>query len=244
MKELREKLKHLPDSPGVYLMKDGSGDIMYIGKALSIRKRVKSYFSSTSNPKIIALLNSVKDIEYIVTDSQAEALILECNLIKKHHPRYNVRLRDDKKYPFIKISAGAFPSISITRTLKIDGSKYYGPYTSAGAVRKTIKLMKKLFMLRSCRKEIKPPSRPCLYYELGQCIGPCIGKITEKEYGELVHSARLFLEGRAEKLTAELRHQMKRESDALHFERAAIIRDRVSALRKIFEEQKMVSSGV
>jgi O-6-methylguanine DNA methyltransferase len=243
MKKIQEKLRYLPDSPGVYLMKDGKGDIIYIGKALSIKKRVKSYFSSTSNPKIMALVNSVRDIEYIVTDSQAEALILECNLIKKYHPRYNVRLRDDKKYPFIKVSSGAFPSISITRTLKMDGSKYYGPYTSAGAVRKTIKLMKKLFMLRGCRKEIKSSLRPCLYYDLGQCIGPCTGKITEEEYGELVHSARLFLEGRAEKLIAELRRRMKREGDALHFEKAAIIRDRVSALRRIFEEQKMVSSS-
>lgn len=243
MKKLKEKLKYLPDSPGVYLMKDGAGKIIYIGKALSLKKRVKSYYSSTSDVKMMALVDSIKDVEYIVTDSQAEALILECNLIKKYHPRYNVRLRDDKKYPFIKLSAGCFPFISITRTLKGDGSKYYGPYTSAGAVRKTIKLMKKLFMLRSCRKEIESRSRPCLYYDLDQCIAPCTGKITEEEYGELVRSACLFLEGRAGKLVRKLRDEMKRESDESHFEKAAIIRDRLSALTRIFEEQKMASSS-
>ncbi len=243
MKTLKKKVNYFPDSPGVYLMKDKGGNILYVGKALSLRKRVKSYFSPTSNPKIIALTDSVSDADYIVTDSQAEALMLECNLIKKYHPRYNVRLRDDKKYPFIKVSAGSFPYICITRTLKMDGSKYYGPYTSAGAVRKAIKLMKKLFMLRSCKKDIKSPSRTCLYYDLEQCIAPCTGKITEEEYGELVHSACLFLEGKAKKLIRQLRGQMKAEGDALHFEKAAIIRDRISALERIFEEQKMVSSS-
>ena len=236
----KEKFKDFPDSPGVYLMKDGRGSIIYIGKALSLRKRVRGYFGSTKNPKIIALLNSVRDIGYIVTGSQYEALILECNLIKKHQPRYNIRLRDDKKYPFIRIGAGSFPSISITRTLKKDGSKYYGPYTSAGALRKTVKLMKKIFMLRSCNRELahskknQSPSRPCIYYDLGQCAGPCTGKITEKEYSELVRSACLFLEGKAEKLIEKLHTQMKVESDALRFEKAAIIYERISALESTF----------
>lgn len=240
MGKLNEKLKSLPDSPGIYLMKDEKGRVIYVGKALSLKKRVRSYFGTVpeSNPKLRMLVQSTRDLDYIVTDSQSSALILECNLIKKYRPRYNVRLRDDKKYPCIKISADSFPRISITRTLKKDSSRYYGPYTSAGAVRKTLKLMRKLFLLRSCRRDMSSPSRPCLYYHLGECLAPCTGRITQKEYAGKVQSACLFLEGKAEELLQKLRDEMKRESSALHFEKAALLRNRIDALRMVLEEQK------
>ena len=242
MNGLRKKIKGFPDNPGVYLIKDRNGSIIYVGKALSLRKRVRSYFTPTQDPKIRALTSSACDIEYIATDSQAEALILECNLIKKHRPRYNVSFRDDKKYPYIKIGPGPFPYISVTRNLKKNGSRYYGPYTSAAAVRKTVKLMKKLFMLRGCRKKIQPPMQPCLYHALGQCIAPCTGDISEEEYGNLVHSACLFLNGKLGELITVFSKEMKKESDTLNFEKAAAIRDRLEALRNISESQKMVSA--
>ena len=237
---LSQALRLLPDTCGVYLMKDSRGRIIYIGEALSLRKRVRSYFGvSAREPKTRALAGAVRDIEYISADSQAEALILECGLIKKYRPRYNVRLRDDKKYPYIRISGGSFPAISITRTLKKDRSHYYGPYTSAGAVRKTLKLMRELFMLRSCRRDVSKASLPCLYYHLRLCVAPCEGRVTQKDYKKLVRSARLFLEGKIEELIAKLTEEMARESKALRFEKAAAIRNRVAALGKILEGQKM-----
>ncbi len=205
-----------------------------------MRKRVRNYFCvSGKGPKTRALAGAIRDIEYISTDSQTEALILECDLIKKYRPRYNVRLRDDKKYPYIKISGGAFPAISITRTLKKDRSHYYGPYASAGAVRRTLKLMRELFMLRSCRRNMARVSVPCLYYHLGLCAAPCAGLVARRDYAKLARSARLFLEGRVEKLAVKLTEEMIRESKALRFEKAAAIKDSITALEKILEGQKM-----
>ncbi len=245
MRKLEEKLKLLPDTCGVYLMKDSRGRIIYIGEALSLRKRVRSYFGvSGREPKTRALAGAIRDIEYISTDSQTEALILESDLIKKYRPRYNIRLRDDKKYPYIRISGGAFPAISITRTLKKDGSHYYGPYASAGAVRRTLKLMRELFMLRSCRRDMSKASIPCLYYHLGLCVAPCAGRVAQRDYKKLVRSARLFLEGRVEKLAAKLTEEMARESKALRFEKAAAIKDSIAALEKILEGQKMAPKRI
>jgi excinuclease ABC subunit C len=239
MQKLERTLSLLPDTCGVYLMKDNHGRIIYIGETLSLRKRVRSYFGvSDRGPKTRALAGAVRDIEYISTDSQTEALILECGLIKKYRPRYNVRLRDDKKYPYIRISGGTFPAISITRTLKKDGSSYYGPYTSAGAVRRTLKFMRELFMLRSCRRNMSKVSIPCLYYHLGLCIAPCAGRVAQRDYEKLVRSARLFLDGRAKELAAKLTEEMVRESKALRFEKAAAIKDTIAALEKIFEGQR------
>jgi excinuclease ABC subunit C len=245
MQKLEEKLKFLPDTCGVYLMKDSRGRIIYIGEALSLRKRVRSHFGvSGKGPKTRALAGAIRDIEYISTDSQTEALILESDLIKKYRPRYNVRLRDDKKYPYIRISEGPFPAISITRTLKKDRSHYYGPYASAGAVRRTLKLMRELFMLRSCRRNMSRVSMPCLYYHLGLCAAPCAGRVAQRDYKKLVRSARLFLDGRVEKLAAKLTEEMTRESKALRFEKAAAIKDNIAALEKILEGQKMTSKRI
>ena len=239
MGNLDKKLKLLPDSSGVYLMKNGQGKIIYIGKALSLRKRVRNYFNNSyKEPKTKALAGTVRDIDYIITSSQSEALILECSLIKKHHPRYNVQLRDDKKYPCIKISDDIFPRVSVVRTIRKDNSRYFGPYTNAGAVRRTLRLMRTLFMLRSCRRDMSSVSRPCLYYHLNQCMAPCTGKVSQKEYAKMVRSACLFLEGEAEKLLNELTADMKKESKALRFEKASAIRNRISALREVIEGHK------
>ena len=239
MEKLDKKLKLLPDSIGVYFMKNGRGKIIYVGKALSLRKRVRNYFNNSyKEPKTKAMAEAVRDIDYIITSSQSEALILECRLIKKHHPRYNVQLRDDKRYPCIKISDDIFPRISIVRTIKKDNSRYFGPYTNAGAVRRTLQLMRTLFMLRTCRRDMSSVSRPCLYCHLGQCMAPCTGKISQKKYAKMVRSACLFLEGEAEKLLNELTADMKKKSKALRFEKASAIKNRISALKEIMEGHK------
>lgn len=247
---LAEKLEYLPDKPGVYLMKDKEGETIYVGKALSLRKRVRSYFQSpeTMAPRLDRLASSIADFEYIVTDSEMEALLLECNLIKEYHPRYNVRLKDDKKYPFIKLSAEDYPRLFITRNLKANGSKYYGPYTNVKMLRRTLKLMRELFPLRSCRKAISSPSRrttprPCLNYDLKQCVAPCAGRVGREEYRSLVKGACLFLEGRREQLVKELTRRMKEAGRELRFEEAGRLRDRIEAVQKVTERQKITVPG-
>ncbi len=248
--DLTEKLKHLPDKPGVYLMKDKESKTIYVGKACSLRTRMRSYFQSseTKAPRLDRLASRIADFECIVTDSEIEALILECNLIKEYHPRYNVRLKDDKKYPFVKLTTEDYPRLFITRNLKTDGSKYYGPYTNVKMLRRTLKLMRELFPLRSCRKAISPPAcrpgqRPCLNYHLKQCAAPCAGRIGREEYGNLVKGAGLFLEGKREKLMRQLSGRMKEEAAALRFEGAGRLRDRIEAVRRVTERQKITVPG-
>ncbi len=248
--DLTEKLKHLPDKPGVYLMKDKEGRTIYVGKASSLRTRMRSYFqtSETMAPRLDRLASSIADFEYIVTDSEIEALILECNLIKEYHPRYNIRLKDDKKYPFVKLTTEDYPRLFITRNLKTDGSKYYGPYTNVKMLRRTLKLMRELFPLRSCRKAISPQARrpgqrPCLNYHLKQCAAPCAGRIGREEYGNLVRGACLFLEGKREKLMRQLTGRMKEEAAELRFEGAGRLRDRIEAVRRVTERQKITVPG-
>lgn len=247
---LSEKLKHLPDKPGVYLMKDKEGETIYVGKALSLRKRVRSYFQLpvTMAPRLDRLASSIADFEYIVTDSEMEALILECNLIKEYHPRYNVRLKDDKKYPFVKLTAEDYPRLFITRNLKANGSKYYGPYTNVKMLRRTLKLMRELFPLRSCRKAISSKARrttlrPCLNYDLKQCVAPCAGRVGREEYQNLVKGACLFLEGRREKLVKELTRRMEETSRELRFEEAGRLRDKIEAVKRVTERQKITVLG-
>jgi len=245
---LAEKLKRLPDSPGVYMMKNETGDVIYVGKAVSLKNRVRSYFQSSRNhsPKIISLVSQVADLDYILTDSEVEALILECNLIKKHRPRYNVRLVDDKSYPYLKVTLDEkYPRVFITRKVVRDGSRYYGPYTDVGALRETLSLLKRLFPLRSCKqKSVEGQKRPCLNFHIRRCLAPCAGNVEPDDYRELVKNVCLFLEGRQDDLIRDLTARMEEAAENLDFEKAAELRDRIKSIEKVVEKQKIVSSDL
>ncbi len=244
---IQAQLKTLPRKPGIYMMRDVNGKVIYVGKAISLRSRVRSYFhaSAWENPKVRALASEVADLEFIVTDSELEALILEANLIKEHRPRYNVRLKDDKRYPYIKITwAEPFPKVLITRRMEQDGSRYFGPFTSSQAVHQTLDLLRKSFPYLTCNREItgRDP-RPCLYYDIKLCLGPCIGAATQEEYRAMIKSLARFLEGHSEEVIADLQARMMAASDALDFERAALLRDQLQAVRRVVERQKIVSTA-
>ncbi|MGE5574337.1 MAG: excinuclease ABC subunit UvrC [Bacteroidota bacterium] len=242
---LQERVKDLPDRPGVYIMKDASGRIIYVGKASSLRNRVRSYFQSPEGlaGRTRALVAHIADFEYVVTDSEVEALILENTLIKRHRPRYNVRLRDDKTYPFIKVTlAEPFPRVIVTRRVHRDGSRYFGPYPNVSGMRDTLAFLKRLFPVRGCSKKITEESRerPCLNYHIGKCLGACAGAITREAYAEIVKQIVLFLEGRQDRLVREMKRSMQAASDLLDFEAAAALRDRIRAMERVMERQKMV----
>lgn len=245
--DLQEKLKLLPTKPGVYLMKNDAGEVIYVGKAVSLRHRVRSYFQSgrAVSPKVAALVENVAGLEYIVTDSEVEALILESNLIKEYEPRYNVRLKDDKAYPYLKVTLDEpFPRIAIVRRVKKDGSRYFGPYTNVQAVRQSLKFLRKVFPIRTCRREIGPEGgsdRPCLNYHIQRCLAPCAGKVDRGKYRQVIEEVMLVLEGRHDLLLKELQERMQAAARELKFEEAARIRDQIRALEKVVEEQKIVS---
>jgi excinuclease ABC subunit C len=240
---LQSKLNNLPDSPGVYLMKDASGEILYIGKASSLKDRVRSYFQKGANltVKTSAMKEQVSDIEWIVTSSDLEALILENNFIKKHKPKYNVILRDDKNYPYLKLSADEdFPCFSIVRRYKKDKAQYFGPYVPANALRETLVVINKIFPLRKCKKNIDgKDERPCLNYQIGRCLAPCCGKISKDDYYKIVKDARFFLEGKDKELLKSLHEKMEIESKALNFEEAARTRDRIKKIERVLEKQRI-----
>ncbi|MBI5179802.1 MAG: excinuclease ABC subunit UvrC, partial [Nitrospirae bacterium] len=240
---LKIKLTNLPDSPGVYIMKDADGKIPYIGKAGSLKDRVRSYFQKGANltVKTSAMIEQVSDIEWIVTSSDLEALILENNLIKKHKPKYNVILRDDKNYPYLKLSTDEdFPRFSIVRRYKKDKALYFGPYVPANALRETLIVINKMFPLRKCKKNIdEKDERPCLNYQIGRCLAPCCGKISKDDYYKIVKDARLFLEGKDKELLKSLHEKMERESEALNFEEAAKTRDRIKKIERVLEKQRI-----
>lgn len=244
---LEEKLKILPALPGVYLFKDEQGRIIYVGKAISLKNRVKSYFSSqhTDSPKTKALVKNIKDLEYIVTDSEVEALILESNLIKKHKPKYNIRLTDDKSYPYLRVTVQeAYPRLEIARLLRKDGARYFGPYTNVGAVHETLKLLKRVFPLRSCKQtSFEKQARPCLNAHIKRCAAPCQGLISQDDYRKMIDEVILFLEGRQETLARKLKQRMSQAAENLDFEKAAELRDQVMAVEKVIEKQKIVSSN-
>ncbi|MDR7866430.1 MAG: excinuclease ABC subunit UvrC [Sporomusaceae bacterium] len=242
--ELTEKLSHLPDKPGVYLMKDASGRIIYVGKAVNLKNRVRSYFqtSRAHSPKTVALVARIADLEFIVTASEIEALILECNLIKKHRPKYNISLRDDKSFPYVKVTVNEpYPQVYVTRRVVKDGARYYGPYTDAGAIHATVALLRRLFPLRTCRKLDAP--RPCLQHHIKRCLAPCAGKVDEKAYGEMIRAVLLLLEGRSDDVVKELRRRMAEAAANLEFERAARLRDQVAAVEKVVEKQNIVTGA-
>lgn len=243
MKSFTERLMVTPTSPGVYLMHDNTGKVLYVGKAVSLRARLLTYFSSKSglDKKTRNMVSRVADFEFIVTESDSEAVILECNLIKQHKPPYNVRLKDDKSYPFIKIDYSEdFPQVYITRRVSNDGSRYFGPFASAHSVRQTLVLLKKLFPYRSCTKTITgDDTRPCLDYHIHRCVGPCIGAVNRQQYAEVIDQVVMFLEGKADTVSVSIGVQMYEAAEALEFERAAALRDQLKAIERVQESQKV-----
>jgi excinuclease ABC subunit C len=246
MDTLNQKIDRLSNKPGVYLFKDKKGTILYVGKAGNIKHRVGSYFQRREGMdlKTLAMLEKVADIDAIVTDTEKEALILENNLIKANHPRYNIKLRDDKNYPCLKLSLEAdFPTLTIVRRIKKDGSLYFGPYPSATSLKETLRLIRRLFPIRTCLDtKFSNRLRPCINYEMERCAGPCCGKIDQEQYRELVHQVRMFLEGKNKDLVESLKKKMGEESEQLHFEKAARIRDQIEYIEHVIEKQKIVSS--
>lgn len=244
--DIKEELKKLPDKPGVYLMKDKNGQIIYVGKAISLIKRVRQYFQLSNNKhiKVATMVKNIKEFEYIITDNEIEALILEANLIKKHKPKYNILLRDDKQYPYIKVSMNEkYPKVLKVRSVKKDGSKYFGPYTSNGAVNDTLEIIKNLYPLRTCNLNLdkKTSKRPCLNYHIGKCLGPCFKDINEEDYNKMIKDISLFLSGREERVIEIMEGRMKEASKKLEFEEAARYRDKVNSLKFMLEKQKVVS---
>ncbi|MFZ5652616.1 MAG: excinuclease ABC subunit UvrC [Bacillota bacterium] len=241
-----DKLKNLPERPGVYIFRDGEGRVIYVGKAVSLKNRVRSYFQAGSgqSPKVKSMMEKAADLEYIVTDSELEALILECNLIKEHRPRYNILLKDDKSYPYMKITVNEeYPRVHITRRVLKDGGLYFGPYTRVGAVHETLDLIRRLFPFRTCKdKVLKPKGRPCLNHHIKRCLGPCAGKVTGEEYRNMIREVSLFLEGRQEELVKKLTARMEEASRKLEFERAAELRDQIRSVEKVLEKQKIIST--
>lgn len=245
-----DRLADFPEKPGVYIMKDKRNKIIYVGKAISLKHRVRSYFQSPKNlpVKVISMVSKVEDIEYIVTDSEVEALILECNLIKFNRPKYNILLRDDKQYPYIRITLNQpFPRIEIVRRVKKDGARYFGPYANAGAMREAIDVINKVFPIRNCKKDLSQiplKERPCLNYHIKRCLAPCQGFIQEKEYNDLIKNIIMFLEGKQETLLKQLKNKMQEAAANLDFEKAAVLRNQVAALEKVLEKQKIVSTDI
>ncbi|MHB8636395.1 MAG: excinuclease ABC subunit UvrC, partial [Fimbriimonadaceae bacterium] len=243
---LQAKLRSLPASPGCYIYRDAKGDVLYVGKAISLRNRVRSYFQSSTRHglRIARMVSKIAGLETIVVDSEIEALVLECNLIKRYRPPFNVLLRDDKSYPYITITNEPFPRVLFTRKVRKDHAKYFGPYTSAFNVRDTLQLLHKAFPLIPCGKSWsgRAEQRPCLYYHLGQCMGPCAGLADKAEYGKVIDKVERFLQGREEGLLEDLKREMTAASEAMDFEKAAKVRDQVLALAHVLQRQK-VSSG-
>ena len=241
------RLAAVPLEPGVYLHRDAGGKVLYVGKSASLRDRLRSYFGSKKNldPKSVELVSRIDDFEYIVTASEQEALLLENSLIKEHKPKYNIRLKDDKTYPYIKVDlAEDFPRIYVTRRTANDGARYFGPFASAGSVRKTLDLLKRLFPYRSCTKTITGnDSRPCLEYHIKRCVAPCTGYASRNDYSEVIAQVVMFLEGNTKEIVSDLKTTMLEASDNLEFERAGALRDRLKAIEKVYEGQNVVGLG-
>lgn len=241
---IKNALAVLPEKPGVYLMHDASGKVIYVGKAVVLKNRVRSYFRNLAShtPKVKAMVAKIAEIETIVTSSEVEALILECNLIKKYRPRYNISLKDDKTYPYLKVTMQEdFPRLYVTRRQLRDGARYYGPYADAGAMHATVKLLRSMFPLRTCRK--MNPDRPCLNYHIKRCLAPCAGYISKADYHKMIKSICMVLDGRTTELERDLKQQMQEEADNYAFEEAARLRDQLQAVARLNEAQKAVTNN-
>ncbi|MFZ5915571.1 MAG: excinuclease ABC subunit UvrC [Chloroflexota bacterium] len=243
--DLKELLDSLPTKPGVYLMKDEHGVVVYVGKAINLRARVRSYFHESAQEweKTRQLVRRIADIEFIVTGSELEALVLESTLIKQHRPHFNVRLKDDKRYPYIKIAwQEDFPGVTVTRQMVDDGARYYGPYTSVDAVHQTLDLLRRTFPYLDCKRVITgQDTRPCLYYHIKRCAGPCIGAVSRDDYRAIIQRLCDFLEGKADEVLADLSARMDAAAEAWQFEKAAQMRDQIRAVEKVIERQRVVS---
>lgn len=250
MMEISDSIKAildtLPTKPGCYIMKDAAGKIIYVGKAVNLRNRVRSYFHSSAaqDAKTGQLVRQIDHIEWIIVGSELEALILEMNLIKKHRPRFNIRLKDDKRYPYIKVSwADAFPKVTVTRQMVEDGSRYFGPYTSVWAVHQTLDVLRRIFPYLTCDREITgQDARACLYYDIKLCSGPCIGAVKQQQYRQMIDDLCAFLDGHTEPIVARLRAEMQQAAEELRFEQAAALRDRLQAIDRVVEKQKVIST--
>ncbi len=246
MFDIQEQLKKLPAEPGVYLMKDENDKIIYVGKAISLKNRVRQYFQSSKNhsSKVKSMVKNIKSFEYIITDSELEALILECNLIKKYRPKYNVLLRDDKTYPYIKVTVNEdYPRVLKVRKVLRDKAKYFGPYTNVEAVNDTLEVIRNIYPIRTCNididKAIKNNMRPCLNYHIKRCVGPCTGNVSKEEYNKMIEEILLFLSGKEEKLIEILKEKMNKCSMEFNFEEAAIYRDKIINLQDMMQKQKI-----
>ena len=243
--DLQTKLENLPTSPGVYLMKNDQGEIIYVGKAINLRNRVRSYFRELKpdQAKTKALVKHIADLEYIIADNELEALVLECNLIKKYRPKYNINLKDDKTYPFLKITNEDYPQVLVTRRVLKDGARYYGPYPSVNELRNSLELIRKIFPFRSCKQKVFTNDRPCLNAHIQMCYAPCIGRISKEEYNEMIEQVALFFEGRQDGLVKRLQKEMEVAAENLEFEQAARLRDQLQAVEQIMTQQKAVLGG-
>lgn len=243
---IAEQLRQLPASPGVYLLKDAAGNILYVGKAANLHHRVRSYFGAGQklSPKLQRMVARVNELDFFVTSSEQEAVILECNLIKRHRPRYNVRLKDDKTFPYLKIDLNDdWPRVHITRRLEENGGRYFGPFASAKSVRQTLKVIKGIFPFRSCSRTITgTDSRACLDYYIHHCLAPCIGVASQEEYDEVIRQVILFLEGKQEIVVRELESKMNKAAEALNFEQAAWLRDQIQAINRVIEGQRIATA--
>ncbi len=241
-----QQVRALPQRPGVYIMRDVRGDVLYVGKATNLRSRVRSYFGSSRSlePKVYALATQVTTVDHVLTRNEAEALLLEATLVKRHQPQYNVRLKDDKHYPYLKVDVqNPWPRVTITRRVESDGARYFGPYASAGSVRRTLDVVKKLFPWRSCTKTITGTDpRPCLDYYIKRCIAPCTAFCTKEEYDEVINQTILFLDGRSNEVLDHVEREMRKASDELEFERAARLRDQAESIRRVTERQQMATT--
>lgn len=239
-----EKLQLLPNNPGVYIMKDDQDKIIYVGKAIVLKNRVRQYFQQNHqhSPKVKAMVARIADFETIITGSEVEALILECNLIKKHRPKYNISLKDDKTYPYVKVSVQEkYPRVMITRRILRDGAKYFGPYTDVGAMHDSLKLLKRMFPLRTCKN--MNVDRPCLEYHIKRCLAPCVDLVAYEDYHRMIKEVCLFLEGRTDQVEADLTQQMLEAAQELEFEKAARLRDQLQSVQKIAEKQRIVTGS-
>lgn len=248
MFDLEQELKNLPDQPGVYIMHNADGEVIYVGKAKILKNRVRQYFQKSQNhtPKVLAMVSNIAYFEYIVTDSETEALALECNLIKKYRPKYNILLKDDKHYPYIKVTINEpYPKVMKVRKLQKDGAKYYGPYVSESTVKNTLELVQKLFKPPMCRRRFPEDirkGRPCLNYHINNCFAPCTGRVTKEEYRQVFFNICRFLDGNHKELINDLTEQMKEASKDMLYEKAADLRDKIRAIQDIEENQKIINT--
>ena len=242
---LQTKLENLPTNPGVYLMKNDQGEIIYVGKAVNLRNRVRSYFRELKpdQAKTKALVKHIADLEYIIADNELEALVLECNLIKKYRPKYNINLKDDKTYPFLKITNEDYPQVLVTRKVLKDGARYFGPYPSVNELRNSLEMIRKIFPFRSCKQKVLTNDRPCLNAHIQMCYAPCVGRISKEEYNEMIEEIALFFEGKQDGLVKRLRKEMEEAAENLDFEQAARLRDQLQGVEQIMTQQKAVLGG-